>query len=681
MSLARILKSLLVLSLAFAFLPVVPAGAIVADLTVHVVDGYGVPLVGASVTMTGDGVDHTPQVADASGNVYFSVAQTGADLLVTATKDGYFDTTELTSYEGTPVTFEMRVPGRCMIRGTLLDPDGAPAQGVDVELSYDGWLPDDAIAVATTDANGFFIMNPAPAIPSTVWFTDPSERFASGQYAGYGAIGLGSDAETVTPIAGNTVMLGTITLEPTTFLDMRVFDPDRIFAGGGTMVAWKYDTDSSAWERAMWWMGQWPAGSSGNWGLPAGDYRFEYNYSKWNPSLSMEEWFSVYATTAGPSVTSVGSASTFSVDTDAPTAVQFGIPAGAPLEVVQTSIAGTDRFDTAVRASKQAFPDGATDVVIATGRNWPDALGGSTLAGALYGPILLVEPNAVPESIADEIERLGAENAHIVGGTAAVSAAVETELTKMLGAGHVVRIAGANRYETANKVAVKAAAIPVPGDPMGTTGTLASGATAGSAPVTPKIGGAPRSTVSPAADGSQAIIATGANFPDALAASPMAALMHIPVFLAGPNGLSAETLQAMDDCMVEGAVILGGESAISAATETSLETKYGDDQVTRISGADRYETAVAIAGWGTDMGLTWNDCGIATGTNFPDALAGGVTQGLGYSVMLLTKPNELSAEVQAALAEHKYEIGSVRYFGGTSVVGQSVRDAVTSVLQ
>jgi len=54
-----------------------------------------------------------------------------------------------------------------------------------------------------------------------------------------------------------------------------------------------------------------------------------------------------------------------------------------------TSIAGANRYATAVAVSKKAFPAGADAVVIATGENWPDALGGSALAGALGGPILL----------------------------------------------------------------------------------------------------------------------------------------------------------------------------------------------------------------------------------------------------------------------------------------------------
>jgi len=53
-----------------------------------------------------------------------------------------------------------------------------------------------------------------------------------------------------------------------------------------------------------------------------------------------------------------------------------------------TPIEGADRYATAIAASQEAFADGTADcVVIATGLNWPDALGGAALAQAKNGPI------------------------------------------------------------------------------------------------------------------------------------------------------------------------------------------------------------------------------------------------------------------------------------------------------
>ncbi len=68
-------------------------------------------------------------------------------------------------------------------------------------------------------------------------------------------------------------------------------------------------------------------------------------------------------------------------------------------------------------------------------------------------------------------------------------------------------------------------------------------------------------------------------------------------------------------------VILGGTGVVSSGVATSLGT-YG--AVTRLAGADRYETAVAISGaLNPTPGAGIDTAYIATGANFPDALGGG----------------------------------------------------------
>jgi putative cell wall-binding protein len=320
--------------------------------------------------------------------------------------------------------------------------------------------------------------------------------------------------------------------------------------------------------------------------------------------------------------------------------------------MVGTEVAGDDRFATALRASKIAYPDGLNaagkrTVVIATGRNWPDALGGTSLAGALDGPVLLVDTNSVPAGLMDEIDRLGATKAVILGGEAAVGPAVETALKAKLGAtdGIVTRIAGANRYDTADKVAVR---------------------------VITELGGA--------FDGT-AFVATGANFPDALAAAPLAAAQGWPLYLANPTtGLSAATKTAMAG--VTNVLILGGDAVVPPATETYLINMYGSGSVDRLAGENRYETAVDVATYAVNVaGHAWDGVGVTTGLNFPDALAGGVLQGKTGSVMLLTTPTVLQTNTASALAAHKAQITTVTFFGGTNAVTQIVRDAVANAIR
>lgn len=312
------------------------------------------------------------------------------------------------------------------------------------------------------------------------------------------------------------------------------------------------------------------------------------------------------------------------------------------------AIAGESRIDTAIQASQQAFDAGSVDtVVIATGYNWPDALGGAALAGAYNGPILLTKPGDLPTTVATEITRLGAGKAVILGGTSAVSADVVTQLKTLLGDENVTRVSGASRYDTAQAIA--AATVELLG---------------------------------PGYDGT-AFVATGGKFPDALGASPLAAGASWPIYLANPTtGLATATKAAMQADGVTDVLLLGGTSAVSSAIETDLKGIYGSARVTRLAGADRYATACVVAQYGVDhAGLKWNKVAIATGSNFPDALAGGVLQGLDGSVMLLTPGTELNASVNAKLTANKSQISEVRYLGGLNAVTAAVRNAVNAIIQ
>jgi Tol biopolymer transport system component len=318
-----------------------------------------------------------------------------------------------------------------------------------------------------------------------------------------------------------------------------------------------------------------------------------------------------------------------------------------------TVVAGADRFKTAVEVSRAAYPDGldpagAKTIVIATGRNWPDALGGVGLAGVLDGPVLLVDTNSVPDAVQTEIGRLKATKAIILGGTGAVGPAVATWLaTKLGGSANVDRIAGGNRYETADKIARRV--IDLQGSSFDEV----------------------------------AFIATGGNFPDALAAAPVAFARKWPIVLSNPvTGLSDGAKAVLDD--VAYAVILGGPAAVPVSVEQYLTDTLGDESSgwDRIQGANRYATAVAVAEGGKSWGtLEWDGVGITTGEAFPDALSGGVLQGKRRAPMLLTSPTVLSAETAAAFVLYRGEIDNVTFFGGDSAVIPAVRTAATNALK
>ena len=117
------------------------------------------------------------------------------------------------------------------------------------------------------------------------------------------------------------------------------------------------------------------------------------------------------------------------------------------------------------------------------------------------------------------------------------------------------------------------------------------------------------------------------------------------------------------------------------ATEAQVRTALGTANVTRVGGADRYDTAGMVADLGVTRGMYWDGVGIATGAAFPDALSGGAMLGRMNSVVLLTRPDVLSSSAGTRLTSNADTIGTVHFLGGTAAVTQAVRDEVAQLLQ
>jgi putative cell wall-binding protein len=158
------------------------------------------------------------------------------------------------------------------------------------------------------------------------------------------------------------------------------------------------------------------------------------------------------------------------------------------------------------------------------------------------------------------------------------------------------------------------------------------------------------------------ILATGTNFPDALAGAPLAYHRDAPILLTGKNTLHPTVKKAIKDLEVGKVTILGGPGVIS--DNVVKELKALDVTVTRISGKDRYDTAVAIA-----KKLPHNDAAVVvSGKNYPDALSiASIAAQYGYPILLSDKDSiPASSLTQAKTYEYNYVIG------GTGVVSNSV---------
>ncbi|MFB2555959.1 cell wall-binding repeat-containing protein [Herbiconiux liangxiaofengii] len=303
-----------------------------------------------------------------------------------------------------------------------------------------------------------------------------------------------------------------------------------------------------------------------------------------------------------------------------------------PLTVATTErISAPDRFSNSVEIAKEAFPNGAPVVYVATGLNYPDALGAGAAAASAGGPLLLTSPGALPASVKTEITSLAPSKIVVVGGPNSVSPAVFTELQTL--APTVIRQGGADRYEASRNIVA---------------GQFTEATTA--------------------------FIATGANFPDALSATSAAAGQDAPVLLVpgGNASIDAPTLQLLSSLGVTDVTITGGPNSVSPAIEAQLKSVLGSDHVIRLGGADRFEASTAI---NTRYFESSSEVYVATGSNFPDALAGGVLAATHSAPLLVVRGDCVPASTLDAL--QRWGVTKVTLIGGPA----SLTDAVATLRQ
>ncbi|PIJ12491.1 hypothetical protein BMH32_05850 [Leucobacter sp. OLJS4] len=289
-------------------------------------------------------------------------------------------------------------------------------------------------------------------------------------------------------------------------------------------------------------------------------------------------------------------------------------------------LGGANRYETAVKVSKDSYPRGAKSVVIARSDLAPDALSAAPFAVKQNAPVLLTPPTSLVKDTKAEIKRLGADTVYIAGGTGAISAAVEAEIRGM--GVKIVRMAGSDRYATSVKIAQ--------------TGWK---------------------------NGSEkAFVATGRDYPDALSAGSAAGATGVPVILVDgvQKNLNAAAKSTLAKYGTKHLYIAGGNGAVSTGIESTMRS--GGKTVERFAGATRYETSAAIAKqWHTKGGLVY----LATGVDFPDALAGSAVAGAQDAPIMLTMKNCVPKPVKDTITGTiKPQAGVV--LGGTGVISDRV---------
>lgn len=217
--------------------------------------------------------------------------------------------------------------------------------------------------------------------------------------------------------------------------------------------------------------------------------------------------------------------------------------------VSETTIAGDDRYKTAVEISKNYSSTSKHAVIVNGQKGIVDALTATPYASLKKAPILMTQSTKLNADTKKELTRRGVKTVDIVGGVNSVSDAVKAEIEAM--GIKVNRIAGNSKYETSLEVAKRIDAI---------------------------------------SDVSKIAVANGEVLADAVSVAAPAAQNKMPIILAHPtNGLDAKTKAFIDGESISNSYVIGGTSSVSTTTQNSLPgTKK------RLEGNDRQGTNASV---------------------------------------------------------------------------------------
>lgn len=161
------------------------------------------------------------------------------------------------------------------------------------------------------------------------------------------------------------------------------------------------------------------------------------------------------------------------------------------------------------------------------------------------------------------------------------------------------------------------------------------------------------------------ILVSATNFPDALAAGPLAKSMNAPILLTNADRLSSSTTSEIVRLGATKVVIMGGESAVSSSVEEFLKSK--NLLVERIAGSNRYTTAIAAA---EKLGFS-STVLLANGDDFADAMTAGSYASINKYPIILTKGDRLSSSVKTFLEDG---VENILIIGGESAVSGNIEE-------
>ena len=258
---------------------------------------------------------------------------------------------------------------------------------------------------------------------------------------------------------------------------------------------------------------------------------------------------------------------------------------------------GSDRYGTSFKTADvykaQLGVSQFSSVILAYGKNFPDALAGSYLSSVKFAPILMVNTSnssSLKSYINANLKAGG--TVYVLGGESAIPSSILSGLS-----GYTIkRLAGADRYSTNLKI-------------LKETGVT----------------------------NEEIVVCTGSNFADSLSASALGK----PILLVS-SSLTTAQKNYLSSLSTSKYYIIGGSKAVSDGIANTIRN-YGT--TSRVYGADRYETSISVAKafFGSSKTAV-----LAYAKNFPDGLCGGPLAMSKHAPLILTATGKESVAVKYA---------------------------------
>lgn len=276
---------------------------------------------------------------------------------------------------------------------------------------------------------------------------------------------------------------------------------------------------------------------------------------------------------------------------------------------------GKNRYEVANSIASAGWKNPST-VVIVSRDAFDHAISVSPLAYKLGAPILYTNIEKLTKTTENQLKKMNPDNILIVGNTKSVSTAAEKSIKKY---GKVRRISGKDKFEISQKIAKE----------MGNY--------------------------------KQAIVVGGNSFMNGIAIASYASRKGYPILLTKKDSIPSYKMPSK-------VIIIGSTKSTGQKVENQIKKT---SQVTRISGANRYELSVNII---KKLNINADKVYLAKASSYIYAMPLSQLAAKSNSTVVYVKPDSVTASLKALLKEK----GTYAYHlaGSTSAITDSLKNSL-----